>query len=1676
MEDGDPSPEDSAPASRFRSGLRDSSPLTISAPLEASARPPQSQFAASHLFPRNDIPYHVPPDDNFGRISESSSRAGTPVDYFEDDSVSVRASGLGSPLNFEISRSGTSPVIPAVPAPFRRGLAEDDKGIVEVEGEEIEAEDGLGITDAVQSIALETVLEVRSIHEGGAVKPPTTLAAPPPSLAVSDTDLTAPALVAMIGQAAMDQPPGETSYTPTSKSLSPVIARLSPPLDKNAPAVLDRSKSPSVRPYVSDSGFIFQDLPHDGPGPDPRDLQRILSASGPYRDLPLDTAPAIVKMPESTHKHLRSMLRQSLDRAGVPHPGAWEKQLMKLLIKVAKYPAPNVREGDDIDVRHYVHIKKIPGGQPRDSEFVDGVVFTKNVVHKQMARELTNPRIMLFSFGLEYQRVENQLTSLEPLLKQEREYLKNLVARIVAQRPHIILVERNVSRLALEYLLEANVAVARNVKPEVIEIVARLTQSDIISSMDKLALEPRLGRCETFKVQTFVHSMIPGRRKTFMRFEGCNKELGCTLILRGGTLDDLAKVKDIVEMMVMVVYSAKLEAYLVRDELVMPTPNDSPPPYPLTSSTTSTSVLDTLNLSDRERISQEIAASLRPYQTTILSGSPTVRLIPPYPLSRMSEVDRRATTLRQLCDYEETEQIIHEEETSRLEKEASEMSMSSSTSSLSSLVSDQSRAVSFSEPYVPAPIDPLKILQTPQELARVSELAEAEARYAEQLVLWTAYVEQNKDSLNPVDHQQIIVLETLSCGQIQQHCSPPTIRAIPFYGKDDCTIGQYIERVCREAGKPCVVSNCRRPMMAHFRTWIHGSNRLTISCEAFVPNLERHLQDSNGEAIFMYGSCRECPEVPRAADETSPRGTGQHVMSEETYRMSFAKYLELSFYPDYLTRNDGRCEHTAHGAHTRYWGYRGITLQIVVDRVPLSTIVAPPLVLKIKPEKQLELRNEEYITVLKKSTAFWDSIDHRIASFNYELVQADRIDECRAAMKELSTKCQTDRRAILRLLETTYEQAQATNGTEMTSVRRTLQNKAVDWEAEWTSFEHKIIPTEKDVRRLTTVQLKRLFSDGALPTSPERRPPSSILSTAVEADEKGDLAGSPELTIPAKGLPLTKEQLDKLDADMSVYSLSTLSSSQTTATSIAPYIHPRPVVAACPSDNESDSTVCAESASLAMGPVNAPVIGRRVSASLLDDTSGAESEYNRTPSKRRPTTGPGVADLVNFFSDAGGDSASSSTNPPPISRKSPSANRPPMRRGATDKPRSLKMRANELFSDGDGSSSYARNVGVSHLSNRAFADKPSRIPARKVPSKTTPLSALFGPSQPSRRQRLSYTPGDQSASGSPSQSRSVSRSGSISGRSTPSLSAHRMAAEGSNSTLKASESNRTPDAGSTKGKARESSMVRSDSTPRVLVKANKAKPSKDLGVARPITSSTNKATSVRRVVSGSNTSGHRVSTIANHFNKITRDADRERTRRLALFRGKRPRPVAVAHPTVEVFDNVKDAAKEDSDDEDNHSSDGADDEYDDDVEQDVDDQHPPHVLRQTGGREISVASTAESFVYEQGATREGGDALLHHPATLYPLDHQGEIRLDVLDPSAAPSGLETPSAKPSPLPPTVDSATLPRMSEGDSSGNERGSIIKAISNLWAYRGGDFTPLEYPLYVPLSPLPRVHTDS
>lgn len=105
------------------------------------------------------------------------------------------------------------------------------------------------------------------------------------------------------------------------------------------------------------------------------------------------------------------------------------------------------------------------------------------------------------------------------------------VAKIHAERPNILLVEKSVSRFAQEYLLAKDISLVLNIKRPLLERIARCTGAQIIPSVDHLSSQ-KLGYCENFRVDRFLEEHgQDGKKtvKTLMYFEGCPRPLGFTV-------------------------------------------------------------------------------------------------------------------------------------------------------------------------------------------------------------------------------------------------------------------------------------------------------------------------------------------------------------------------------------------------------------------------------------------------------------------------------------------------------------------------------------------------------------------------------------------------------------------------------------------------------------------------------------------------------------------------------------------------------------------------------------------------------------------------------------------------------------------------------------------------------------------------------------------------------------------------------------------------------------------------------------------------------------------------------------------------------------------------------------------------------------------------------------------
>ena len=72
-----------------------------------------------------------------------------------------------------------------------------------------------------------------------------------------------------------------------------------------------------------------------------------------------------------------------------------------------------------------------------------------------------------------------------------------------------------------------------------------------------------LGHCDYFQVKEY--ELNHGYKKRLMFFDGCPPAYGCTVLIRGGTLQQLKVVKSIMRLFLLITYSTQLEQAFLND-------------------------------------------------------------------------------------------------------------------------------------------------------------------------------------------------------------------------------------------------------------------------------------------------------------------------------------------------------------------------------------------------------------------------------------------------------------------------------------------------------------------------------------------------------------------------------------------------------------------------------------------------------------------------------------------------------------------------------------------------------------------------------------------------------------------------------------------------------------------------------------------------------------------------------------------------------------------------------------------------------------------------------------------------------------------------------------------------------------------------------------------------------
>ncbi|KAJ2600372.1 Mitochondrial distribution and morphology protein 12 [Coemansia sp. RSA 1722] len=747
-------------------------------------------------------------------------------------------------------------------------------------------------------------------------------------------------------------------------------------------------------------------------------------------------------MSDFARQHLAMIIRQLLDEIGVAEDSGWDQVVFDLALNAVQKVQPNVRAGDNMDLRRYVRIKRIPGGEPSDSQYVTGIVFTKNLAHRSMAQYLEAPRIMLLTLPLELS-APSRYAHFDEELRIQQGFTEKLVQRIADAAPDLVISEKIVPRRILEGLMHHRIAVAHGVKRSVIRAVARCTGADVVASMDRFSDYPRTGTCASIAVQTYEHESLAGYRKSFMFIDGCDERLGGTIVLRGESFTKLGDIKQVVDLVVCLAYSMYLEGALLVNEFALGVAGEYNAIW--TDSDGGASPATPLSAGNGGIDDGSLALQALNEYNIVLSSSPCVRIPPPHVLVSMRERELAVQTITERFNM-----------MSSARRDSAGLNMSIDGGGGGGMFG--SSGVAF-----------LVSRQQQQSAASMSRMRQ---QYESELALHESYIhagrvflEANPQAVSLWDYQSIVLSYMVTCRKHEYLvCVGPQYHPIAFYSHLDVTLGQYLEEMCFDLDYDCPGSSrrCTHPMYEHRRSYIHNHGRIDVTMDEYPCPIERL-----SEVILMWSECKRCRKQSPVTR-----------MSDESWCYSFGKYLEITFYNAPLRPRATICPHDIHQDHVRCFALRNMIVRFEYSTFAIWTIATPTTPLYFNMEVSVRLKEQEAAELRARLDAYYGSLLSRLESFPHDLVYPHKAEECRHMLQALEARAATEQVYFQQSLEQTVRNTHPADTLVVVVVYEALQAKVVEWNLQFSELAQTFI--QLDASNRPSAQ-KRTATDGHQP-------------------------------------------------------------------------------------------------------------------------------------------------------------------------------------------------------------------------------------------------------------------------------------------------------------------------------------------------------------------------------------------------------------------------------------------------------------------------------------------------------------------------------------------------------------------------------------------------------------------
>lgn len=194
----------------------------------------------------------------------------------------------------------------------------------------------------------------------------------------------------------------------------------------------------------------------------------------------------------------------------------------------------------NVDLRDIKLIQKL-GGTLEDTELIDGLVFNHRAAGYGGPNRIEKAKIALIQFcisppktDMENQVIVSDYTQMDRVLRDERQYILNIVKQVKKVGCNVLLIQKSILRdavndLALHFLAKMKIMVVKDIEREDIEFVCKTLGCNPIASLDHFTPE-MLGSAELVeevptgdsKIVKITGIQNPGRTVTIL-VRGSNK-------------------------------------------------------------------------------------------------------------------------------------------------------------------------------------------------------------------------------------------------------------------------------------------------------------------------------------------------------------------------------------------------------------------------------------------------------------------------------------------------------------------------------------------------------------------------------------------------------------------------------------------------------------------------------------------------------------------------------------------------------------------------------------------------------------------------------------------------------------------------------------------------------------------------------------------------------------------------------------------------------------------------------------------------------------------------------------------------------------------------------------------------------------------------------------------------